>query len=193
MDFMQPPGGKIATGGLLVGHVWRSANAPPFVIPSAVKRSRGIFPSGRFYLVVVLFCHVVDSSTPVGMTQWGDVCTDSPFVSGIFHAAPLPSSVRATPCQLPPREALVPCFRGSGLPVRREGKAPRPSPSGKGDRHRRWMRCGTTFRIVETTGAEVKHIEKPTLALPLGELSPQVTERALRRFLNENVHLNHQR
>ena len=69
----------------------------------------------------------------------------------------------------------------------------KPSPSGKGDRHRRWMRCGTAFRIVGTMGAEVEHIEKATLALPLGELSPKVTERALRRFLNENVHLNPQR
>ena len=51
------------------------------------------------------------------------------------------------------------------------------------------MRRGTACNIVGTTGAEVKHIEKAPLALPLGELSPQVTERALRRFLNENVHL----
>ena len=60
--------------------------------------------------------------------------------------------------------------------------SPKPSPSGKGDRHRRWMRGGTAFRIVGTIGAEVEHIEKATLALPLGELSPQVTERALGRF-----------
>ena len=69
----------------------------------------------------------------------------------------------------------------------------KPSPSGKGDRHRRWMRRGTAFRIVGTTGAEGKHIEKAALALPLGELSPQVTERALQRFSNDNVHLDHQR
>ena len=69
----------------------------------------------------------------------------------------------------------------------------KPSPSGKGDRHRRWMRRGTTFRIVGTIGAEVEHIEKATLALPLGELSPQVTERALRRLMNNHVHLNPQR
>ena len=55
------------------------------------------------------------------------------------------------------------------------------------------MRSSTAFRIVGTMGAEVEHIEKATLALPLGELSPKVTERALRRFLNENVHLNPQR
>ena len=55
------------------------------------------------------------------------------------------------------------------------------------------MRCGTTFRIVGTAGAEVKHIEKATLALPLGEQSPKVTERALRRLLNNHVHLNPQR
>ncbi len=55
------------------------------------------------------------------------------------------------------------------------------------------MRRGTTFRIVGTAGAEVEHIEKPTLALPLGELSPKVTERVLRRLLNNHVHLNPQR
>ncbi len=70
---------------------------------------------------------------------------------------------------------------------------PEPSPSGKGDRRRRWMRGGTAFSIAGTAGAEVKPIEKAPLALPLGELSPQVTERALRRFLNDYVHLNHQR
>ena len=55
------------------------------------------------------------------------------------------------------------------------------------------MRRGTAFRIPETMGAEVKHIEKAPLALPLGELSPQVTERVLRRFLNDNVNWHHQR
>ena len=38
--------------------------------------------------------------------------------------------------------------------------ATRPSPSGKGDRHRRWMRRGTTFRIVGTVGAEVQPISE---------------------------------
>ena len=33
---------------------------------------------------------------------------------------------------------------------------PKPSPPGKGDRHRRWMRGGTTFCIVGTVGAEVE-------------------------------------
>ena len=36
---------------------------PRYVIPTVV--SRGIFPSGKFYLVLVLFCHVEDSSTPL--------------------------------------------------------------------------------------------------------------------------------
>ena len=40
----------------------------------------------------------------------------------IFTLPRRPSSVRAAPCQLPPREAS------------------KPSPSGKGDRRRRWMR-----------------------------------------------------
>ena len=40
----------------------------------------------------------------------------------IFTLPRRPSSVRAAPCQLPPREA------------------PKPSPPGKGDRRRRWMR-----------------------------------------------------
>ena len=36
----------------------------------------------------------------------------------------------------------------------------RPSPSGKGDRLRRWMRRGTAFNIVETTGAEVERVSE---------------------------------
>ena len=34
------------------------------------------------------------------------------------------------------------------------GKLQKPSPPGKGDRHRRWMRRGTAFCIVGTMGAE---------------------------------------
>ena len=36
------------------------------------------------------------------------------------------------------------------------GGTPRPSPLGKGDRRRRWMRRGTAFCIVGTIGAEVE-------------------------------------
>ena len=36
----------------------------------------------------------------------------------------------------------------------------RPSPSGKGDRHRRWMRRGTAFCIVGTIGAEVERVSE---------------------------------
>ena len=31
------------------------------------KASRGIFSSSKFYLVVVFFCHVEDSSTPLAL------------------------------------------------------------------------------------------------------------------------------
>ena len=151
--------------------------------------------------LLVLSCggslsYVVDSSTPLRSGRndiMGGRLYGFAYCFQSVSRCPAALIRLAQASQLPPREAFVPCFRGSGFPVRREGKAPRPSPSGKGDRRRRWMRRGTAFCIVGTTGAEVERIEKAPLALPLGELSPQVTERALRRFLNENVHLNHQR
>ena len=44
-------------------------------------------------------------------------------------------------------------------------------PTGEGGPPQRWMRGGTAFNIVGTTGAEGKHTKKATLALPLGELA----------------------
>ena len=44
----------------------------------------------------------------------------------------------------------------------------RPSPSGKGDRRRRWMRRSTAFSIAGTTGAEVETNRKSTLGSPFG-------------------------
>ena len=83
-----------------------------------------------------------------------------------------PHQARPRASQLPLGEALVPCFWDSGLPVRPKGQHQDLPLRGRGTARRRWMRRGTTLRIVGTMGAEVKHIEKPTLALPLGELSP---------------------
>ena len=40
---------------------------PPIMSFRASEVSRGIFPSNKFYLVLLLFCHVVDSSTPLAL------------------------------------------------------------------------------------------------------------------------------
>ena len=157
----------------------QNKTTPRHVIPSVVKRSRGIFPSGRFYLVVVLFCHVVDSSTPVGMTQWGDVSTDSPVVSGMFQAAPLPSSVRAAPCQLPRRGSFCTglwgaVFFGIGSVLsgaeRHIGRSLRfrwlVYFSTKGFRTR-----GLAFSITETTGAKVERVSPKTVNCPLSTVN----------------------
>ena len=99
-----------------------------------------------------------------------------------------------------PRRASFPrgklLYRAFGCPVYRyaPGKLQENLPlRGRGTARRRWMRRGTAFRIAGAMGAEVERIEKAPLALPLGELSPQVTERALQRLLNNHVHLNSQR
>ena len=90
------------------------------------------------------------------MTVWGDVCTNSPTVSRMFHAAPPPHQSRLRRASFPGGEAFVPCLRVAVLPER-PGKAPKNLPHrGRGTARRRWMRGGTAFSIVGTTGAEVE-------------------------------------
>ena len=45
----------------------RQPEPPPDMSFRANAVSRGIHPSSKFYLVVVLFCYVVDSSTPLAL------------------------------------------------------------------------------------------------------------------------------
>ena len=52
------------SAALRIQSVWITGTTPTMSFRGNAV-SRGIFPSGRFYLVVVLFCHVVDSSTPL--------------------------------------------------------------------------------------------------------------------------------
>ena len=164
-------------------------NVPQYVIPSEHSEPRNL-PKWQVLSCGGSFTNVVDSSTPLR-------CGRNDNAGTLLRIRPLFLQHFTPPCRPSsgsPRRASFPqgklLYRAFGALVFRYGVkvCTRPSPSGKGDRHRRWMRCGTAFNIVGTTGAEVEHIEKPTLALPLGELSPQVTERAMQLFLNDYVH-----
>ena len=60
--------------------------------------------------------------------------TDSPIVSGMFHAVPLPHQSGLRPASFPRGEALVPGFRalgifGNGSVLSRSGTAHRPFPT----------------------------------------------------------------
>ena len=62
--------------------------------------SRGIFPSGKFYLVMVHYPTWWIPPlrfAPVGMTIQGYVSTDSPTVPAMFYAAPRPLSHQTRP------------------------------------------------------------------------------------------------
>ena len=70
-------------------------NHPPTCHSERTNVSRGIFPSCRFYLALVIFATWEDFSTPLrcGRNEIRyNVSTDSPTVSTAFYAAPLPSS-----------------------------------------------------------------------------------------------------
>ena len=96
-----------------------------------------------------------------GMVQWGT-----------FLRIRLQFPERFTPsrclisqgCALPASPAGKLLYRAFGCrvyrnaPERLQKNLPR---RGRGTARRRWMRGGTAFNIVGTTGAEVKHIERP--------------------------------
>ena len=80
--------------------------------------SRGIFPSGKFYLVVVLCqtwwippLRLRDGRNDI----WGYVSTNSPTVSRAFQAVPPPHQSGLRPASFPGGEALVPGFGVSGF------------------------------------------------------------------------------
>ena len=69
---------------------------PPDMSFRGSAASRGIFPSCKLYLVLVILATWWIPPlrfAPVGMTM-GDASTDSPTVSRAFHAAPRPSQSR---------------------------------------------------------------------------------------------------
>ena len=120
--------------------------------------SRGIFPSGKFYLVVVLSptwwipplrCRCGRNDKEVTFLRIRLLFLQHfTLPRGPHQARPgEPASPKGSSCTV--LSGLW--FSGTALK-----SAPRPSPSGKGDRRRRWMRRGTAFRIVGTRGAEVQ-------------------------------------
>ena len=100
----------------------------------------------------------------VGMTQWGDVFTNSPTVSRMFQAAPLPHQSGLRPASFPGGEAFVPgfgvpVFIGNGSVLSRAERH-----IGRSLRFRWWavvfnrgaLRTGGALFIVGTTGAKGK-------------------------------------
>ena len=85
-----------------------------------------------------------------------NVSTNSPTVSRAFQVAPLPSSVRAAPCQLPQRGSFCTgLWGGEFIDTPQESSQYLPQ-RGRGTARRRWMRGGTALNIVGTMGAEVE-------------------------------------
>ena len=87
------------------------------VIPSAVKRSRGIYPSSRFYLVVV---HYPTWWIPPLRLRYGrnDIWVTFLRIRPLFlecFMLPRPSSVRAAPCQLPRGGSFRTGLWGNGI------------------------------------------------------------------------------
>ena len=121
--------------------------------------SRGIHSSCRFYLTLVLFCHVVDSSTPltlsVGMTYGGTFVR----IRQLFLECCRPycaSSVRAAPCQLPQWGSFCTGLLGAWFTGTPQGSSQNLPQRGRGTARRRWMRGGTALNIVGTMGAEAE-------------------------------------
>ena len=88
---------------------------PRHVIPSGVKQSRGIFPSSKFYLVVVL-CPTW--WIPPLRLRCGRNDNEVTFLRIRLQflerfRPPRPSSVRAAPCQLPRRGSFCTVLWGA--------------------------------------------------------------------------------
>ena len=176
----QCSGGNLPPSTLQIQPVWLNGSTYRHVIPSERKRVEESSQAASFTLCWFFvqrggFLHSADAA--VGMTSVFAVVVTS---SNEQRVALRPM---AADCRRYTRyvQQNTQCSGDDSSPwhvanITRvvEWNHAKPSPSGKGDRRRRWMRRGTAFRIVGTAGAEGKHIEKAALALPLGELSPQV-------------------
>ena len=121
--------------------------------------SRGIFPSGMFYLVVVL-CPTW--WIPPLRLRYGRNDTTGGRLYGFAYCfwnvsrRPAPSSVRAAPCQLPRRGSFCTGLWGGGFTGTPQGSSQNLPHRGRGTARRRWMRGGTALYVVGTVGAEVK-------------------------------------
>ena len=98
--------------------LWTNRNHLPVCHSERTVVSRGIFPSGRFYLAPVL--HPTWWIPPLRLRYgrndiWGDVCTDSPTVSRIFLAAPPPHQSRLRRASFPQGKLLYRGFGCQGL------------------------------------------------------------------------------
>ena len=91
---------------------------PDYVIPSERSESRNppkwqILPCGGTFLPRGGFLH--SACAPVGMTKLGYVSTNSPTVSRMFQAVPLPHQSGLRPASFPGGEALVLGFGVQGF------------------------------------------------------------------------------
>ena len=98
------------------------------------------------------FLHSANAT--VGMTQWGTFVRIRLQFLECF-TLPRPSSVRATPCQLPRRGSFCTGLWGGGFTGTPQGSSQNLPRRGRGTARRRWMRGGTALPIVGTTGAKV--------------------------------------
>ena len=97
--------------------VWTKRNHPRHVIPSERSESRNlpklhVLPCVGTFLPRSGFLH--SACAAVGMTKLGYVSTDSPIVSGMFHAAPPPHQSRLRRASFPQGKLL---YRGLGCRV----------------------------------------------------------------------------
>ena len=92
----------------------------------------------------------------VGMTMLVRFYGFAHCFHNVSRCTAFPSSVSPSGEPASPKGSSCTVLLGVWFTGTAQRAATRPSPSGKGDRHRRWMRRGTAFRIVGTMGAEVE-------------------------------------
>ena len=117
--------------------LWTKRNHPPIMSFRANAVSRGIFPSGWFYLVVVL-CQTW--WIPPLRLRYGRNDITGGRLYGFAYCfqnvsrRPAPSSVSAAPSQLPRRGSFCTVLSGGCFIGTPQESSKKPSPPGKGDR-----------------------------------------------------------
>ena len=142
----------------VVGTVGAEVKRSPHMSFRANAVSRGIFPSCRFYLVVV---HYPTWWIPPLRLRYGRNDNGGTFLRIRLQflerfTLPRPSSVRAAPSQLPRRGSFCTVLWGGGFTGTPQGSSQNLPHRGRGTARRRWMRGGTALYVVGTVGAEVK-------------------------------------